>query len=369
MRRIVFIESKLPSDIEAFRQVVLRWNKYGDVLQRQERRGAIWLFTPKPLNNCSKTFPEYSHINHFTSVDLRRSRIGRLFALEAEIRNSGSRTTVICGDNQQSLLIGLFLKFRLRSLVGVQIQFHGDTYSFSVNRGLRGLIRVLLSRLGIVFSDSIRIVSNFQRKEISSIWPDASSKFVLAPIPIEITKIANFHSSLKYDLTFIGRLHSERGIIELVDIIKRVKKIRPETSIAIAGKGPMEQFVADELSQWLIDSSVILLGFLSDYEITNLYSKTRVLISTAPREGYGLTLREAILSNVPVIARKSDGALETKSAYPDGIDTYTTNKEAVERILIKFDENAQKQDVHLLETQIESDENSIKKLTNVWLTL
>ena len=369
MKKIIFIQSKLPINYETFRQVTLRWEKYGEILQSQDGSGDIWLFTASPRNENLKHLSEISHIKHFTSVESESSVFKRLHALQKEIMTCGTRATLVCGDNQQSLLVGLYLKLRLGSLVGVQIQFHGDTYSFSVNRGLKGFVRVLLSRLGIVFADSIRIVSKFQEKEIKSIWQNASNKFVLAPIPIELSKIAKFHSSNKYDLAFIGRLHSERGINELIEIIKKLKSIRPATSIAIAGDGPLREYIADELSKWVDDSSVSLLGFLDDSGITNLYSETKVLVSTAPREGYGLTLREAILSNVHVIAQKSEGALEAKAAYPDGIHTFTTVQQAVELILIKLDQDAQPRNPRLLENQIQSDQGAMKRLIGSWLTV
>lgn len=369
MRIIVFIQLKLPTDMQVFRQIALRWEKYGEILQNQESSSEIWIFSPNSPNLYLRVFSEFRHIKQFTSIESKSNLFNQYLALQMKIKQGDSRVTLVCGDNQQSLLMALFLKLRLRSKVGVQIQFHGDIYSFSVNRGLKGFFRALLSRVGIVFADSIRIVSKFQEKDITAIWHKASDKFVLAPIPIEESKVAKFRISSKYDLAFIGRLHSERGIVDLMDIIKTLKSVRPETSIAIAGNGPLQKLVAEELAMWIEDSSVSLLGFLDDYEITNLYSETKVLVSTAPREGYGLTLREAILSNVPVIARQSEGALETKSAYPEGISTFTTIEQAVELIMTKLAGVAQVQNPHLLEAQIQSDDAAMKRLTNAWLTL
>lgn len=369
MNKIIFIQFKLPLEAKAFQQVALRWEKYGEVLQSQDGIGNLWLFTPRLHTENLKRLSEYRHIKQFSSVESNRNLFRRLHALEVEIKKGGRRTTLVCGDNQQSLLVGLFLKTKLKSLVGIQIQFHGDTYSFSVNRGVKGIFRVLLSRIGIIFADSIRIVSAFQERDIKAIWKKTSNKFVLAPIPIEESKIAKSHPAQKFDLAFIGRLHSERGIDELVELVKELKSIRPEISIAIAGNGPMRGYVTEELSKWIADSSVTLLGFLDDFEITNLYSGTKLLISTAPREGYGLTLREAILSNVPVIARESEGALEAKAAFPDAIDTFTTIEQAIELILIGLDDGPQPQNPRQLEAQIQSDQDAMKRLIKSWLAI
>jgi glycosyltransferase involved in cell wall biosynthesis len=236
---------------------------------------------------------------------------------------------LVCGDNQKSLLIGIYLKLFNRSKVRIQTQFHGDTYTFRFNKGLRGIIRVCLSRIGIIFSDSIRVVSEFQMGEINSFAPKSHQKFVIAPIPIDYSRIAIPLNNKTIDLSFIGRLHQERGIVELIQIINLVKDAFPEISIVIAGDGPMRPLVEQQLSYWIDKGDVTMRGYLSGDQIHDLYSETKVLISTAPREGYGLTLREAALSQVLVIARHSKGACEAQNSYPEQITTFSTLNEAI----------------------------------------
>ncbi len=48
----------------------------------------------------------------------------------------------------------------------------------------------------------------------------------------------------------------------------------------------------------------------------NLWPRINVLLSTAPYESYGLTIREALLHGVPVVAKTSAGVRELASRFP-----------------------------------------------------
>jgi glycosyltransferase involved in cell wall biosynthesis len=284
-----------------------------------------------------------------------------------EIRQISSKVTLVCGDNQKSLLIGLCLKLFTGSKVRVQTQFHGDTYTFRFNKGLRGVTRVCLSRIGIISSDSIRIVSTFQIEEIASFAPKSHQKFVLAPIPIDVSRIATPLSIKSIDLTFIGRLHQERGIVELIQIIKLVKEAFPEVRIVIAGDGPMRPQIEKQLSYWIEGGDVMMRGFLSGKQILDLYSETKVLISTAPREGYGLTLREAALSQVLVIARYSKGACEAQYLYPEQIKTFSTLSEAFALVQESLNEKVSTATPSQINVQKKVDSEGLTRLINSWL--
>lgn len=367
MKKIIFLQAKLPSDKHALKQVTVRWNSYGGALEKRDPNAGIWVFTPRPFDLELDSNHELVHLHHFSSVECLKGPLRRVNALVREIRINKERVLLVCGDNQTSLLVALYVSFRLRSLVGIQIQFHGDTYSLKANHGMKGFVRVLLSRLGIYFADSIRIVSSFQSRELIAISKKVASKLVLAPIPIDQTKIATVASEKVFDLTFIGRLHQERGVDDFLEIVTSLKRLSPKTSIAIAGVGPMKNEIENRLASWITDSSVSMLGFLKGQEIPDLYAATKVVISTAPSEGYGLTLRESVLSNTPVVARKSAGSLEAQYLFPMAISTYDNVEQAVGLILEKL--GSGKSDFHAqyLSSQLKTDTEGTGRLVDSWL--
>ena len=45
--------------------------------------------------------------------------------------------------------------------------------------------------------------------------------------------------SKKYDAVFIGRFHPQKGVLELIDIWKRVVNKKPQAKLAMIGDGPL----------------------------------------------------------------------------------------------------------------------------------
>ncbi|CAN2170720.1 RfaG Glycosyltransferase [Candidatus Nanopelagicaceae bacterium] len=369
MRNIIFLQSKLPDDPRALRQLSDRWNSYGELLRKLNGRGEIWVVTPRPVNATAREILFSKFVRQVSSVELNKSILYRINALRRKIKAERIRVTLVIGDNQQTLLLALALKFSLRSLVRIQIQFHGDTYSFGNNRGFQGFLRVCLSRVGMINADSIRIVSRFQADEIRKISKNTKNKLVLAPIPIDFSRVATSSKNRLIDVAFIGRLHSERGINELIEIIKLLKSQRPSTTTLIVGDGPLKKLLGRELSSWLVDSTISMPGFLSSDELRDVYASARVLVSTAPNEGYGLTLREAAFSNVYVVARESKGSLETKESLPLRIETYSNTSEAVRLIRRRLSNEFVSEPTEEIAAQQKADAEGLNRLINSWVML
>ena len=364
MRKVIFLHNKFPSNKHELINLLSRWNKYGESVHKYSGEDGIWLFTP--ISQRGK-IDEEKFLKFFDSVEVNEKNLGRILALTREIRKSSSNFTLVCGDTQKSLMIGIYLRLMLGSKVRIQTQFHGDIYSFRFNQGLKGTLRTLFSRLGIIASYSIRIVSKFQMDEIVVFAPKSKNKFVLAPIPIDNSRIAIPYKSKNTDLAFIGRLHQERGISELICIIELVKKALPETKVAIAGDGPLRKQIQKKLSRWIEQGDVKLLGYLNPEQILNLYADTTILISTAPREGYGLTLREAALSQVLVVAQDSKGAREAQDSYPLQIKTFSTSDEAVALIEKSLNQKFDAAMPSQIDVQMQIDSQGITRLVRSWL--
>lgn len=368
MKKVIFLQSKLPTEESSMRPIALRWKSYGELLRDRSTPADIWVFTPKPVSLEAQNLLKVSSLQLFPSVEKTESIVLRLRALYREISDSKEKVTLVCGDIQQSFLIALILKLTCRDLLRIQIQFHGDTYTYRSAAGAMGFIRVCLSRLGIRFADSIRIVSRFQADEIIRISASSKNKLVRAPIPIDFSRVARVSKVFRFDIAFIGRLHYERGILELIEILRKLLAEKPGIRVVIVGDGPLREKIEADLRPWVNASNISILGYLSGEEIRDIYASTNLLLSTAPKEGYGLTLREAALSNLFVIARKSKGVVEAQESFPAGIETYSKVEEAVALIGQKLDELREPLDAKIEANQVKSDGEGLDRLLDSWLT-
>jgi glycosyltransferase involved in cell wall biosynthesis len=188
-------------------------------------------------------------------------------------------------------------------------------------------------RLAILFSDSIRIVSAFQKYEIQRLAGRRQKDFVLAPIPVSLTKIPSTripHTGLA--ILVLGRLHSERGIIKLLELMDLLAYEKVRCTLNIVGEGPQAELLIPYIQNLCGSMKVILHGLKSEIEVKTYLAESDILISFAEQEGYGLALREAVLSGVHVIARRNSGTEEALKAFPGRIDLIEGAPEALKLI-------------------------------------
>jgi glycosyltransferase involved in cell wall biosynthesis len=250
----------------------------------------------------------------------------------------------------------------------VQIQFHGDIYSLRINGGFRGLFRGIASRIALKFSDSIRIVSQFQESEILSISEKPLKRFVVAPIQIDYSKIP-LESEIvdNFDIALVGRLQEERGILEAVSILKVLITEQPHLRVVIVGDGPLRENAVQNLRGEIDGGSVQFLGPLFGSELRAIYAQSRVLLSTAPTEGYGLTLREAALSGMRILAKESNGARQASKDFPGSFTLFATSDQALHSIasLLNMDRSP-KGFSRFMNDQRKRDKEGLDRLIHSW---
>ncbi|MEK9171178.1 MAG: glycosyltransferase [Patescibacteria group bacterium] len=82
--------------------------------------------------------------------------------------------------------------------------------------------------------------------------------------------------------------------------------------------------------------TIEFLGFVSDEELVNLYSGAKAFLATARDEDFGMTVVEAQLCGIPVIAYKSGGYLETVIDGATGIFFNDYSIQGLKEALGKF---------------------------------
>lgn len=363
MRDVIFIQSKFPVQEQELNVLLNRWEGYGFALSQLVSQGSIKII---PLD---RKFLPINHYEHLEFLSKSSGFFSNLRRARQKILTGGQGATLVCGDNQLSLLFAILLKFLLKRKISIQTQFHGDIYSSGVQTGLKATIRTLTSRIAMMSSNSIRVVSKFQEFEIKELMPKISAEFVISPVPIDFSKIpveTEFTSG--FDVAFIGRLHYERGVDEAVSIMKELVLARPTMKIVIVGSGPESNLVESRLREEISSGAVNLAGALYGNSLRNIFARSKILLSTAPREGYGLTLREAVLSGISVVARKSLGAHEASINFPTRFHFYSSENQAVELVLAILESDDRLVDnSDLITFQQNADKDSINRLLASWV--
>jgi len=69
-----------------------------------------------------------------------------------------------------------------------------------------------------------------------------------------------------YDACFVGRFHYQKGVLELVDIWKKVCEQKKEAKLAMIGIGALESEVKQKIKNLKLENNVNLLGFMDGKE-------------------------------------------------------------------------------------------------------
>jgi glycosyltransferase involved in cell wall biosynthesis len=331
-RNVIFLQAKIPDNETELSALSVRWLDYLDELGANVPNPQIGVFSFKTFSVTQAKFLLVEKIYDLSRGFETKPLLLRVYSFYRLIASSNQSFTFVCGDTHISFLLALALRTRYRSSIKIQTQYHGSIYSLGNRRNFKMLLKVMLSRFAIIKSDSLRIVSEFQIDELCKISSSAHERIVLAPIPMDYSRVSFQNLPKIYDLCIVGRLHEERGTENLIEIISFFKRARPRSLVVIAGDGPDRHKFMDRLSNWIQDGSITLVGRLQSNEVAELFSSTRILLSSAPTEGYGLTIREAALSGVRVVARRSKGTQQAQLEYPSHIQLFEQNLEAIDLI-------------------------------------
>lgn len=112
-------------------------------------------------------------------------------------------------------------------------------------------------------------------------------------------------------LGFVGRIVREKGIVELLEAWKAMK--RQHEGLRLLLVGPLEAH--DQLPKGIMkelqdDPKIQMPGYVSNDFIANYLALMDILILPSFREGFGLVLLEAAAMELPVIASRINGCVD-----------------------------------------------------------
>ena len=105
-----------------------------------------------------------------------------------------------------------------------------------------------------------------------------------------------------------GELNANKDQRTLIDAAILCRGRIPELKVLLAGNGPMESALQDQIAENHAENFIRLLGYRTDLE--RVVPAADVIVSCSHREGLGLNLIEGMLCGKPVIAVENRGHRE-----------------------------------------------------------
>lgn len=109
---------------------------------------------------------------------------------------------------------------------------------------------------------------------------------------------------------FIGRLSEHKGARLLPAIARQLHEAAPQARFVIAGGGPEESMVREQLGDLLRRGSVAMLGYVPNPEIPALLRDASVLVMPSLEEGFPRRILEAMAAGLPFVATDVGGVGE-----------------------------------------------------------
>lgn len=255
-------------------------------------------------------------------------------------RNKLVPSILVVGDPWESYWAARLTRFLSGLNCPIQVQLHGD-FGNPVWKALNSRNRLRSYALGYAIrnAESIRTVSEFQTELIVRKFNIKRNKVSVCPPLLNSShlnqkKIPRRNENKEVTVAFIGRLHSERGIDHLKELVSKLKSEEFRFRLVIVGSGPEEKEFKRELLKLLPPTQIEFHSFLQPRDMATFWTQIDLILSLAPSESYGRAMREALLFGVPVLAVESSGVKELiQLVGSESILTVTPKDTSVEIVI------------------------------------
>jgi glycosyltransferase involved in cell wall biosynthesis len=246
---------------------------------------------------------------------------------------------ILAGDPWISFHSAYVLTKMLNRDIPIQVQLHADISDQRWTKiNLKNRIKAKLVGFSLSNSSSIRVVTPEIASRLSPKFKNIENKIVISPMPLNISDVKN-PKVLPNALGFIGRMEKDRGI-DLLPMFASISYLFDEqTSLILIGSGSSLSKTLKNIKNRVPNMSVTSYGYLTGSDFENKMSEIGILLSLAPSESYGRTVRECLIQGIPVLALNSKSMNCLEMQYPNsGLKTFELEELHNGKIEIKITE-------------------------------
>ncbi|MCL5019634.1 MAG: glycosyltransferase [Patescibacteria group bacterium] len=121
----------------------------------------------------------------------------------------------------------------------------------------------------------------------------------------------------RYDAVFQGRFHPQKGVLELIDIWKKVVRKKPGAKLAMIGDGPLMKEVKEKIKKEGLENNIKLYGWMFDGpDKYKLFASSKLVVHPAFYDSGGMASAEAMAFGLPCVGFDLPAY---KSYYPKGM--------------------------------------------------
>ncbi len=176
-------------------------------------------------------------------------------------------------------------------------------------------IKIILKNSNGVVACSELVIEYLKNRNIKT------DNFLIIHGGINLTDLNNTKKKLGiskkiYDGCFFGRLHPQKGAVQIVEIWKKVVKIKPNAKLVIIGNGTEEKKVKDLIINYNLSRNIELKGFLFGEIKNKILLSSKIMVHPAIYDTGGMAVCQGMSYAIPAISFDLEGL---KYTYPKGM--------------------------------------------------
>jgi len=187
---------------------------------------------------------------------------------------------------------------------------------------LRSLFYCLSQRFAILLMEKyvnmVFVLNSDDKKYLERFGLAGRVKVISGGVDIGYISSIKPRAEKTYDACFVGRLHQQKGLPDLIDIWEKICEKREGAKLAIIGWGSqkLQSSLLDNIAKRGLNGNIEFLGFLDGEEKFQILKSSKVFMLPSYRESWAIAICEAMASGLPVIAYDLPALKET---YQGGI--------------------------------------------------
>lgn len=170
------------------------------------------------------------------------------------------------------------------------------------------------------FSDFVIVNNGEEKNQFKNLTK--KKKVIVCLGAVDLDKITAYQKnnpqlSKIYDGVFQGRFHPQKGVIELIDIWKKVVTKNPAANLAMIGDGPLMAKVRQKIRQEKLEKNIKVFGFIFDGDKKyRIFSQSKIVLHPSFYDSGGMASAEAMAFGLPGVCFNLSSL---KSYYPKGM--------------------------------------------------
>lgn len=210
-----------------------------------------------------------------------------------------------CTENAQVFISSYYRRPKLANVKNIVI-VHDFIYEECV-KGLKKNVHIYQKFKALCNADKIICISNSCRKDLDRYYgpPSVPTRVIYNGVSDDFYQVKSLFKYENYAL-YVGKRHRYKNFSLLVDSLSSIK-----SNLDICAVGG-EKWSSAEISdvESKINGKLCIIEFAPNQQLNDLYNHAAFLACTSLKEGFGLTVVEAMASGCPVVATYSEAIKE-----------------------------------------------------------